>query len=898
LHLQGNDDALNVATHLFTPASLILARLEKLSPQNGEDIEEGLAHRWASDIQRFLQKNLVSPARSAFTNHQDDSVLTTALEVSQGQAENSAPCLYFLAVADFKMSARHGLRKSNLDWMKKVFQAVETVIRRRQDRNQLMKIILEQAVHQSVAVNVDDLRRVAQDYALSSDTTDWLLLARLGECDPEVFHTSEEAGELLDELCKRSVANSITSDLASVSQVLGAIMQGYRTGRDFSGFLKLWFGQMRRAIQQGNDTKNPWLSVAHLKSQQESFEGLIEKELLPTQLVEVMHWAAQQDADATSDCIFAEAIVRGVRSEPFIDALGRDLFDLIWRTNGSSSPRTALRWRVVSKTMSWISPQERSALWETIRPRITGVLEKSPVKSWETFEAFKCCSQIWISMSPDDDNIKVVASATEAFLLRLTKEITASKALRRDVELMKPGEDVDKAEFSEETAFENYLLYFLRGCSRLGRFVFAQQERPALPLAQALETRKTEVPALKKRWDAIFENEVGLNTVGLTNQALTLLLDTFEAADLEKRWPSAQAQMCMRVLSRVPLDTFDREQRERAMKVLNKGFKRMLQSVKKSELNSWKLVFSLATKLLSRPTFYEDMSFKDVSDVADGMSSLSFDISTSSGTALEMIERFSLLARTSFRQMAEHVDERSIRYFTEALPFISESHKLAATAEDDKANSTPVRITLLKALVTEMSQSPSCRNRTELSKVLQSAQEALSACIVHTVSILLSEKKVFKHRDTIIDLGLFAVVDASGTLENLSGLSKHKQSTIRKLDKRSREAMEEGDARGWAVQTFLRTHLSSELEMSCPTKIGSLVDLPTELRTRLLKDYVDSIVRSMDHNERLGYLQGLISEFKRGCDTDGQALAIYHVTTQLLGIFKPSFPMQGMTNVK
>ncbi|KAI9166655.1 nucleolar pre-ribosomal-associated protein 2 [Paramyrothecium foliicola] len=887
-HLQATDDASVVATHLFAPSATILARLEKFSPHHVDSSEEDLRRRWSHGIRQFMCKNLISPARSAFVNHQDDSTLITALEVAKGQADYSAPSMYVLAIEEFKVASRQGLRKNNVDWMKRVFKAIENVLRQRSDRNQLARVILEQAVQQSITVGIDDLRRVARDYALPSNSTDWPLLASLSKCDPDIFHTSDESGDLLDDVCRRSVDGSISEvDAKSISQVIGAIMHGHRMGRDFSGFLKLWLKQMCRVNEQVADDSNPWLAVAQMESQDGAIENLIEKELLPKQLVEVVQWAAQQDADAASICVFSDAVARGIQSEPFVDAIGRTLFDLVWQANKSDSQLTALKWRVVSRSMAWAGAQERSLIWQSTNGQLSAALEKAPLDSTDCFEAFKCCCQAWVSVIPDGDEQKSIAAIATAFIIRLTKKLGSSNVLKKHKAIsLAEGHYNERTPFNQQTALEHYLEYYLWGCSRLTRMINQQNEGTLpQPLDQILSTKETDSPVLRERWDAIFSNEISLNTVNFIQKALAFLVSSFEATATEKHWPNAQALMCMQSLNAIPLDTFDREDRERAMKILNRGCTAMLKSVKKSQLTSWKLLFSLATKLMSRATFYEDMSFADLLRVADGMSELSFDAEAHTGVALEIVERFSSVARAYLRQMAEHVDERSIRYFTESATFVSDCQSQAAAG--DECGLSPVRITLLKAIVVEMRQFPGCRTHEKLGEILERAQEALSDCIVCTFGKILSEKKIFKSQNTTLDLAVFAIVDASSTPESLAGLSKFKQSTIRKLDKRSKEAMQVGDARGWAVQTFLRTHLAPELEVSQPTSIDSLLNLPAELRLRLLGDYVDSVVRGVSYNDRFLYLKKLIDEVNQGRDTDGQMLAIQHVTNQLL---EPSEP--------
>jgi len=84
------------------------------------------------------------------------------------------------------------------------------------------------------------------------------------------------------------------------------------------------------------------------------------------------------------------------------------------------------------------------------------------------------------------------------------------------------------------------------------------------------------------------------------------------------------------------------------------------------------------------------------------------------------------------------------------------------------------------------------------------------------------------------------------------------------------------------MQTFLQRYLSSELEVPRPATFHSLEISRSESRESLVREYVESIVKTMTAPVMMQYLEALIEEYHGGCDTDGQLLAIAHVVDQLI----------------
>jgi nucleolar pre-ribosomal-associated protein 2 len=881
LHLQGDKDALEIAIHLFRPAAAILRQLEPAIQGQKTTINEALATRWSADLQRFMHRNFILPARTYFWNRQDFEIIMRALDVSNDKTRTSAPVLYFLAAGMPDASAESDTRRINAIWMDRIFKAVEEQIRTKPDRNILIKQILAQAVGKSLTIDARDLRQVCRNYGLGSEI-DWSLLANAATCNPDIFQMSEEGTALLNEICIQSIDETPATDAYKDQlDLIAAIKKSFQTRRDLSGFLRLWFSQLCLTEKQKLVSGSPWFDVGRKADQENSISSLIESELSPHQLIVIIEWLREQESSSypQSLCLFTSIIAQGLHGESFIDAVGLKLFDLVSQLKSSS--KTALKWRVVSKTISSASPEERNNVWAQVNDQLSKLLRKGTIKSAETFEALKCCYQAWDSMSQDEEAVDEPAKLIEKFTQRLVEELASYDIL--EITKLSTSLDLGTAlEFDEELALQQYLTWYILGSSRFYRLYSRKVDE--IPLLEAVSsTKNISPPGLHALWSALLSNDVNLNDAKLSRKLLDRLITALAESEKEKGWPGEYGQLWIRTLSSIPLEAFSRAQREQVMSILDKRREKMVKSPKRVSLEGWKLVLDLVSKMMTRPTFYEGIQFSNLVDFADAISTLSFEETLDDETLLELVERYFAMVSTIVRQMSDNFDERSAKYFSESLKFIETC--VTEEAKSDPLSLPALRATLLKALVVELSRSSTLQSQPSLSQLQQNAKNALTQHIAAVLEELITNKKLLSKHDSLKDLGLFAAIHATEAMDNIAGLSQHKSSTVRKLEKRSKEAMITGDLSAWKIQIFLHTYLASEMEEPRPTQFTALASLPSKARESLLREYVASIITNTDVPDVARYLKELISEFTGGCDTDGQALAIGQVVGHLIGMY-------------
>lgn len=871
LHLQGNDDTLEVAIHLFNPSATILGKLNGLPTLSEVTMPEAVKAKWNSDIQLFMFRNLIYPARASYINRQDFEAPTRALEVSKSNISVSALALYYLASGASEQLIEGRSRKANAEWMKEIFKASETAVKEQNNRDLLVQNILERAAERSMPIDNGELRTICREYALKDENTNWKLVADIATCEPDVFQLSEEGNLLLKDVCERSTSEHLqTDEHEAVLKVLNAIIQGFRTSRDFSGFLKLWYEQLSKVEKQKSKTGPlPWVQIATVK-ETEPLSALVERELSPQQLREVLEWVEAQDSNSKARCLFLSTIAQGIKSETYMEVAGRKLFDLLASVKKTSSTLTSLKWRVVAATMSWVASQERSDIWQDVKKSLSKVLSESPISSRETFEAFKCCCQVWVSMNPDDKDVNQPAEITEKFVARLGAELITAKAFKKASvsPYLLLGAQV---EFSEDNAFQHYLAWFLRGSTRLTRLLSVKNGTLPQVIDNAVTSSKIGVEDMRAVWNNLLTNENNVNDSKVVSDLIERLSKTLQEDVKEKKWPGENSQTCIRSLSATPSDAFTRVQREQIMASL---IQHTLSTTKCISAEGWKLILGLSTKMMRRPTFYDGLNFATNIQIADAMSNLSSSISTVDGTLDDLIELYFGLVSVTIRQMCEHIDARSIKYFEESQVFISECQ--------GSGDLSPFRLTLLKALAVE-TKVTNIQNHTTLSSLPKTAHTTLGKCVYVATSHFISDKKAFESHDVSSSLRLFAAVDAARVLDDLDETSRLKKSEARKAEKRSCAAMLSNDIRGWKVQIYLRTYFPSLLEDACPTTFPTLAELPNKLRESLLKDYVAAIMKHMGTSELANYLKDLIYALNSGSCTDGQLLAIQQVVNQLIG---------------
>lgn len=868
LHLQGATDQVEVAIHLFTPSCIILAQLDSTSSKD-------LKSQWRTDLEAFLLRNLVVQARTAFLNRGELDTISQALEVSRARIDCSGPVLYALASTAVEQVLARERRRHLVEWMKQVFRAIEACVRKHDARSSLIQTLLQQAIDNASAIDIKDLRAIANTYALSPEATNWDILAKVATCDPAVFQSSGDGSELLDLVCDRIVQDAQESSedaQTAILQVITGVMRGFISRRDVSSFLKLWFAQLCKAEKTG-DLRSPWFLLT-LKDDNQSSSSIIEREISPQQVLEVLRWLeGEQQSTPHALSIILDAIAMQIKGENYVDAVGLKLFNILWPVCKKQKDMP-LKWRIARKTLSWADAEERQELWSDITSQITKTLQKRPLKSPDTFEAFKCACQAWDSTYPDGDHLAEISKLVDDFTSRLAAELLSPSEMMTVSQLQQLEVDMDDM-LQPETAREQYLSWYLLGCSRLNRLISLENGELPTPVTNAVSSKASKENIGEQMWKVLLQNDINLNDPKVSRKMVDSVIETFVEACGKSPSPVV-GSMCIRLLARVPIDSYNRWQRERIMPIVDKYSSLLPTEPSLDAIEEWKSLLALSAKMMSRPTFHENMSFKELTNTAAKLFAAVSKSADHTTDGIELLGRYFTFASLCMRQMADNVDERSLSYFGQCSNFIQAGKSVDASSVE------PFGMILLKALVVELGASASCQIQPTLSALVDEATETLSKMALSVVSPFLEDKKLMKARDASQELQLVAAVDASQVLGDLSDKYDGKLSAMSKIEKKSFEDMENGDVVAWKLQAFIHTHLPASRKTSQPAKIPSLSSLPPRLQRPLIDELVHAVTKHLSTEEKIQYLRDLSVEYAQGTKTNGQILGIQIVINQII----------------
>lgn len=871
LHLQASTDPMDIALHLFSSYATLFAEVTALNGTQPSSLPPTVKLQWEAAIQLFLQRNLILPAKEAYLNSQSFEILSKALDMSESQINRTAPALYELVLGSPEQLQGKERRRHAVEWQKQVFRTIEEYIGKCTDKNELLSVILEQAVQHSASIDVKDLRQACHSYAFAGKTTDWAVLANISTCDPAIFQSTGGGSDLLETFCERVVTTS-PEDLAQWSTPLARIVESVKKSfvlrRDVIGYLELWYTQLCKS-EKKSLVDSPWLTANLQDSTSGLRLSLVETLMSPHQIVEFIEWVQKQDQSSypQSICVIFNAITEGLTGTTFIDAIGTKLFQIIW-DQCRKAENTPLKWRIIRRTMAWSNSEDKTDIWSQTKDAVSKLLRKKHANSADALEAFKYCYKAWDSMMPDHELVTEPADIIAEFSTILAKHLTSSESLQ-DMDLqMATSADFDSP-FTPDTSAASYIQWYICGCSRFLHLSVAKNDELPKPVQKLLALPSTST----KMWDGLLGNDINLNDAKASRIIIDKLIEALKQSASEKGWPTPGAMACMNVLSRIPSDSFNRWQREHIMDIIDKQTSK-ISKPRKLSIQDWRTILSLAVKVLSRSTFHKRMTFETLQSFSSTLFAWSNEECKAEEENLEIISRFSSLASAHVKQMAEIDDERSSAYFTSAMAFVK-----AGDAKDMHA----FDIILHKAIATELADSSRTDGNAAIGALRQASRSQIAAIAMDTIEKYVDDKKLLNSQDPQQQLQLFAMIDAAGALSDLSETLEGKLASSKKLEKRTFDEMQQGHVKSWQIQLFLRKHLPSSIKNTRPVKFAGVLALPQRLRQTFLIEYVNTIVAPMAIGDKVRFLRDVVAEHTTGCDADGQAKAIFLIITQIMG---------------
>ncbi|GKT73665.1 urb2/npa2 family protein [Colletotrichum tofieldiae] len=885
LHLQGGADALEVATHFSRTSFSMLGKIKQRL-----DFDDQVARLWSRDLDRFLQRNLVLPARAAYLNRKDLEVVIRAFEMVKSNASTSVPILYSLVSSAPRVVGGLTTTKAEESWMQEIFRMSERTIKQLSgdEKSRAMSVILEEAITNKSRIALDDLRLVCNNYAIagSSSETDWRLLSLVAKCDADVFLQSEEGSALFDQVCDRITEAGAKADEVTMCELIESLITGFENARDLPTFLQKWFSQLSKfedkTLRSGD--RPVWFTRVHRNS---TLIGGIEKSLTTKQTVSLLQWIeGQESLRPAAVLVFLNTIASAITKDDFADAVGIQLSDLalkVWSTSKIPSDIRSLRWRIISRTVSWLDYERATVLWDKVQADLRKALQKAKFDDEDTCEALDCAYHFWLSMYPDGRDQTDLASLLTSFIERLLKKVKVE-----DLQGLFDSRDLSNANTSE---VHKFCSEFPLAASRL--VALLAKSSGTLPdyLQRTLSAKisKDSETQLGNVLHAVMSNENNLSNRKLASGVVDYTIEIFSQVSSKSfPWAERRSRVAMIELSRVPDESITRQQRERLMEIMIPK----VQAAGNIDLQDWHLVLGLLVKLMRRPTFYQNMSFSDLQNIANSLAPLCDD--SDSRTALGLSQLLYQLATATVRQMNDHQEWRT-QYFG----------KVSTLLNDLAGDGSSVQMTLLKALLIAVLPEAGHKDKAAVFGIDETAS-ALGSIVQDTLSNFAKAWRKQKINKTLVNRVLIALDAAEALPEAVVNQLKVK---VSQLEEASQQAMSNGCFSGWKLQSFLIKRFSSKVADAQPTSFGQLFSttlsaplpsgpVPDPLadfnRQAVLEDTVNAAIAGLDYNGKVHYVQNLLAGVQAdaapqaGCSSEGQLLAIRQVVTQMTG--KSSIP--------
>ncbi|KAL2137354.1 hypothetical protein VTI74DRAFT_3294 [Chaetomium olivicolor] len=880
LHLQGAADAFEVATHLSGTAARILGKLTGIPQQTPLGVDAAVQGRWTRDLRRFMARNLILPARAAFLTKQSQEIVQVAVDMSSASAQITFPVLFDMVSKSPLEFGGKTSRKDYETWVQTVFNAVlHSAKHINHDSSRIaVRVIMEMAAERGTALSTASLRAVCKDYALLEGAYDWSLLLSMTKLNPDVFLISDEGKELLAQILEKTKEQDAldAEDAGKAAQFIVLLADGYAQARDLSTFIKLWLKQLAPAKAKAG-LQPLWAQ----KELSDTVAKLIQSSLNTNQLAEILEWlsAQTQPTESMARIHILEAISSGISQEDFIDAANMKTFDgaFLEKVSKKELPAiSACRWMVASKTITRGTLEEAGRVWSQIKSGIKSTLRKSPISREDTFAAFKCCVAAWLANHPgaahEHEAAKLICSVVER--------------------LEEAGEPMELESTTAESPVkkEAYLLWILSDAPRVLSLLLEKNGRVPNGILSLLSVSGSEdasrIESVLAVSGLLLDRESNVNNQKLMDLLIETVISMVDTSKAGRSGPATK--IAVQFLLDIPAEVLSRAQREAAMKALVAHLPQDSDKAEAIGTEYWKSVLSLMVKLMSRPTFYEGMSFSHLESIGRCLLKIHKrsnrrsrgELATDDGSRdRDNFKLLQQLAMLTIRQMTSGTaEEREKAYLKSAI--------LVLQTPCQDLDVAP-RIVLLQTFISTVQTSPAVQKLEEDGLDIS----GLKAQLLQVSSpVVKSGKRTGKGL-----LALLVALEALGDLDRET-VRQTLADAVLSLLKASDSLLEKGIQAGWEIRMSVADYfpeaLSSPLKIKMPVEKRSSADEGDEgetdepaaalSKTALLR-YVDATVRPVDEDAKLGYLKELLLEDGRDQDVLGQLLIIYRLIQHLKG---------------
>lgn len=426
------EDADEFAKYLFSICCILMSKLEGLAVDQQKQHTNPVAYRWLWEAKQLLMKNLVNPAKAAFSNSNNANLTVLTVALASAPVRDIATCTEVLWQS--ALGTQHSddplAKKAFALWTQGVFAFLLQALEEAKAADKaIITRLLNTAIPLKSSVKSATTRRICTEYALK-DGTDWPLVAKAVQCEPDLFVVdSELLATVLARVKTVSRSDGPDSD-AVVTETLVPLMQAFSRLRDLPGFVHTWHAQLTQLEKESKDAldKSIWTD-SRLRSE---FSLIMESSLSATQVLNLIDWLSSQDAGPGALLIISAALTGSISQGEYTKAVGTKLVDMVLKKpvdRKFSADMRGLKFRVVGMTIAWLSSDDVHQIWTDISSEIKKVLKKGPLAGADTFEAFGCIGQFCLAMHPDGPDQAEVMKMGCPPVERLSAEVEDSSDL-------------------------------------------------------------------------------------------------------------------------------------------------------------------------------------------------------------------------------------------------------------------------------------------------------------------------------------------------------------------------------------------------------------------------------------------------------------------------------------
>jgi len=430
LHLQGEDDALQVATH-FSPFTIDMHHRLNRFPNNRPwrkdfpSMTYQLERQWQQDLKRLLARSLILPARTAFLNKGDLEIIRLVIQSTSGFSTVSCPVILDQVLSSPSLAGSQTAKRDNDSWIQAVFSLLDETLQSSRSKHRFDAVwnMLKRIDENKVSLSVESLRSVCKNHALQPETTIWRIILKIADISPDVFMAGE--GDELFQAVLTRLPLGVDNDRLK-SDVISALAAGFARSRNTSGFVKIWFQYLAAAEPDASDIAEGsqywiWYNDALRQSIAES----LEKTMTAKQILSLVDWLdsqADKPAENAAVILIVEALSKGITQDDVTDSVGMRLFEMVSKRSlplPANNAALACKWTVARRSLQWATIEQCHEIWTALVTDLRDTLTMGSVTEKHVFEAFKFAAAAWVANHPGGKHEDEAANLTLSALSQL-----------------------------------------------------------------------------------------------------------------------------------------------------------------------------------------------------------------------------------------------------------------------------------------------------------------------------------------------------------------------------------------------------------------------------------------------------------------------------------------------